>query len=553
MSPQKPQTSSNADAARLLHELQVHQAELIQQNEELRRARTEIEAGLARYTDLYEFAPVAYYTLRMDGTIIAANLTGSQLLDVPRSLLRGQRFQSFVSSGTINALDDMLMALGAGSPTASCELDLVTFDGTALIGQCQGSLDPATETCRVAVADVTAQRRAEAALRVADRRLGESQRLEALGRLAGGVAHDFNNILQAINGTAEILEASLEPDDPRREDARTIRESGDHAAALVRQLLAFGRRQTLRPTAVLLEEVLQPIMPMLHRTLGEHIALVLEIAADLGPVSVDPVQFEQVIVNLALNARDAMRDGGTLTISIAPTEASAQVIREHPNVRAGSFARVSVTDTGTGIRPEVLPHLFEPFFTTKDMGHGTGLGLASVEGIVAQSGGWVTVTSELGRGSTFNAFFPSASRTRAANAPGLTAPLSAIGGTETVLYVEDDTTVRLIGARMLRLLGYTVIDVGRPELARDLDADALSGVRLLVTDVIMPGMNGTRLAAAIETRQPGLPVLFVSGFAPDAMLLVRLRKPRSTFLAKPFTSSEFGMAVRHAIDAVSIV
>ena len=538
---------ANDHAERLLHELQVHQVELIQQNEELRAARAEIEAGLARYTDLYEFAPVAYFTVDADGVVLTANLTASQLLEVPRIRLRGRRLQRYIVRTDIPAFDRLLAELQLGNTAASRELKLSTEHGHGLIGYCVGSFDATSGTCRLAVLDVTAQRHAEESLRIAERRLGESRRLEALGRLAGGVAHNFNNSLMAINGTAELLEESLAEDDPRRADAQVIRESGDHAAALVRQLLVFGRRQTLGTAPISANEVMRSLGELLHRTLGGHINLVLDLGADVGPITVDPAQLEHVVLNLALNARDAMPTRGTLTISLAAAQATPITAAEHLGVSPGPFVRLSVTDTGTGIPSDVLPHLFEPFFTTKDVGQGTGLGLSTVEGFAASYGGWVEVVSAVGRGSTFSVFLPVASAPPVKEAPAAPVPRE-LGGSETILYVEDDDAVRPIGVRMLQSLGYTVIVAENPAAARKTVGAALASVQLLVTDVVMPGMNGPRLAALLSARRPGLPVLYLSGLTPDDVLLGQLHKPHTRLLTKPFTRNELASAIRKAID-----
>ena len=535
------------DVERLVHELQVHQVELEQQNEELREAQAEIAAGLTRYTDLYDFAPIGYISLSTDGVIGEANLAAAALFGVPRSALRGRHFRSYVALRSTQELGRFLKRLMAGEQDVTCELDLVAPDARALVGRLHGTYDQAAEICRVAVLDLTEQRRTEAALRTANEHLAASQRLEAIGRLAGGVAHDFNNILMAINGTAELLAMSLPEGDPRRADAAIIRESGERAAALARQLLAFGRRQTLRPAAISLRDAILALAPLLRRTLGADIQLELDLDAELDPVRVDPVQLEQVVVNLAFNARDSMPDGGRLVIALAPAGLLPATRHGGPAGVERNFARLSISDSGTGIAPSLLPHIFEPFFTTKGLGRGTGLGLATVDGIVGQSEGWIEVQSTLGGGSTFNVLLPCAPADPAvAVAEG--APAAHIEGSETLLLVEDEDAVRFVTARLLRQLGYSVIEAAGPGEALAIPTASLSSLALVIIDVVMPLMNGDRLSHRLAERRPGLRTLFISGFAPDGSLRQRLLDPGTGFLVKPFSREQLGAAVRRAID-----
>lgn len=389
--------------------------------------------------------------------------------------------------------------------------------------------------------DVSERRELEAKLR-------EAQRLEGIGRLAGGIAHDFNNMLTVINGTAELLADAMPPDDVRRADVEAIRETGGRAADLTRQLLAFGRRQRLRPSEVDLGVVLGELAPILRRTLGEDVELVLRAGPDAGAVHVDRAQLEQVIVNLVFNGRDAMPQGGVLTIQTAPVEVSAELAATHPGASPGRFARLEVRDSGTGIEPDTLEHIFEPFFTTKVFGSGTGLGLATVEGIVAQSGGWIEVASQSGRGSTFAVHLPCATKP---GTPDEAAPAcgQVPGGTETILLVEDEPTVRIVTASMLRDLGYTVVEAPGPDEALALPSARLVGIDLLVSDVVMPSMPGPRLASELARRHPLLRMMLVSGFAPGTVLEGGLLEPGTTFLAKPYSRNELAAAVRRALAA----
>jgi PAS domain S-box-containing protein len=385
------------------------------------------------------------------------------------------------------------------------------------------------------VTDVTERRRLEEQFR-------QSQKLEAVARLAAGVAHDFNNLLTAMLGAAGALVDGLPDGDPRREDALEIQAAAQRATLLTRQLLAFGRRQAALPRVLDLNEVVGAMERMLRRLIGEEIELLTHPAAGLWPVRADPGQVEQVIVNLAVNARDAMPSGGRLILETANVEPAAAAEGGQRRVR------LSVRDTGCGMGPEVLEHLFEPFFTTKEAGKGTGLGLSTVHGIVKQCGGDIEVRSEPGKGTAFDVLLPAAGEAaqQAAEGPGK-AP--AARGTETVLVLDDEALVRSAVGRPLRALGYRVLEAGDAEEAlRAVAGEPDKKVDLLVTDLVLPGVGGPEVVASLRDLLPGLPVLFVSGYS-DRVLELERFGPRAGFLAKPFTSSELTRRVRELLDA----
>jgi len=385
---------------------------------------------------------------------------------------------------------------------------------------------------------VTAWRRLEEQLR-------QQQKLEAIGRLAGGIAHDFNNILTVIGGLCESLERTLPEGAHGRDDVLSIRDAGERAAALTAQLLAFSRRSIVDPAVIDVNAAIERLGGMLRRLIGEDVAVSTDLARDLAAVEADPGQLDQVLVNLVLNARDAMPGGGdvlvrTRNVVLGAPESSSD------GPPAGRFVELSVKDTGVGMSDEVQARIFEPFFTTKRIGEGTGLGLATVHGIVAQARGRITVESRPGAGTTFTLLFPATERAPASRPP---AEAPAPGGSETILVVEDEEPVRRLVCRALKGGGYTVIEAGSGAAA--LAAfDALGGGRLdlLVTDVVMPRMGGRELAELISQRCPDLRILFMSGYTDDAVLREGVSQAEVTFLQKPFTPRQLAEKVRAALS-----
>jgi two-component system, cell cycle sensor histidine kinase and response regulator CckA len=389
--------------------------------------------------------------------------------------------------------------------------------------------------------DITDRRRAE-------EQLHEAQKLESIGRLAGGVAHDFNNLLTVIMTCVEDLKEALAAGEPvNADDVDAVGAASERARELTRQLLAFARRQTVTPVPLDLNSVVHGTERLLRRVLGEHIELVASLQPELWPVRCDTGQMEQVILNLAVNARDAMPGGGKLTIESANVDIDESHLASRPSVRVGPCVRLSIRDSGQGMPPEVQAHVFEPFFTTKTKGHGTGLGLATVYGIVKQSGGSLHVESEVGRGTTFELYFPRIAGQAVARAP---APaVTASDGTETVLVVEDDPRVREVAVRSLRAGGYRVLAARDGRDALDVTARTPVPVDLLVTDVIMPGLSGRAVAEELRRGHPDLRVLYVSGYVDDAIGQNGVLDATIEFLPKPFTATSLLARVRAVLDA----
>jgi PAS domain S-box-containing protein len=377
----------------------------------------------------------------------------------------------------------------------------------------------------------------------------QAQRTEAIGQLAGGVAHDFNNILTVITGYSELLLGRADVPDAVRRGLSEIKKAGLRGANLTRQLLAFSRKQVLQPQVLDLNGVVTDIEKLLHRLIGENIRLLTHLQPRLGHVRADPVQLEQVLINLAVNARDAMPNGGSLLISTADVELSAAAALRLGDLPAGLYVMLRVTDTGCGMSPEVLAHIFEPFFTTKPVGRGTGLGLATCYGIVKQSGGHIHVNSRPGTGTTFRIYLP---RVDAELTTAVAAPAGAdrpVGGVETILLAEDEDDVRHLATTTLRRLGYQVLEAGNGEEALRL-VQGRRGQRLdlLLTDVVMPQISGRELAAVLQRRHPGLRVLFTSGYTNNPDHLPEVLRPGVGYLEKPYTGSVLARKVRELLD-----
>jgi two-component system, cell cycle sensor histidine kinase and response regulator CckA len=401
----------------------------------------------------------------------------------------------------------------------------------ATIAPIRGS-DGAIEHYVAVERDVTRELLMEAQFR-------QAQKMEAIGRLAGGIAHDFNNLLSVINGYSDLLlDALPDPNDPLRQDLEPIREAGRRAANLTRQLLIFSRHQQLQPEIVYLDRVLAEIEQLLRRLIGEDIEVVTYSTPGLWPVSADRGQLEQVIMNLVVNARDAMPSGGTLRL------ATRNVLVDADHGEPGEYVRLEVSDTGTGMSAEVLAHVFEPFYTTKETGKGTGLGLAIVHGIVTKSGGTVAVSSIPGRGTRFTVDLPRAAHGGAADTPSREPLMS---GTETILLVEDEPPIRTLASRVLRAQGYTVLVAANGVEALEHCAGS-TPIQLLLSDIVMPEMSGQELAAAALRRRPDLAVLFMSGYPDRSPGSGQEWKPEIPLLAKPFTTAGLCKAVRAALD-----
>ena len=398
--------------------------------------------------------------------------------------------------------------------------------------------------------DITEKKTAEEALRRSEEQLRQSQKMEAIGRLAGGIAHDFNNLLTAITGYGDLLLKGLGKKNKLRREAMEISKAAQRAADLTGQLLAFSRQQVLRPQIIDLNAIVVDMEMMLRRVIGEHIQLVTRLDSDLGAVKADPGQMHQVLLNLVVNARDAMPKGGEVGIETAVVELDQRYAERHPGVEPGAYVKLSVSDNGAGIDEETKRRLFEPFFTTKEQGKGTGLGLSTVYGIVRQSGGHISIDSTVGEGSTFQIYLPWAEKKEV---EPLDTTKEAIPdsspGTERILLVEDDESVRELASEILQMNGYDVVEACNGVEALSVFEEQESPIEIVVTDLIMPQMGGRELAENLVQQSADIKVLFLSGYTDSAVLRQGLLDPGSFFLQKPFTPAQLAYKVRQALDS----
>jgi len=391
-----------------------------------------------------------------------------------------------------------------------------------------------------AVVDLTGRKRAEEEKAKLQARLHQARKMESIGRLAGGVAHDFNNLLTVINGYSRLLLRNLVPGDPLRENLEEIHRAGERAAGLTQQLLAFSRKQVLKPSRLEVNRLIEEMRPMLERLAREDVEVRVALRAEGDTIYADPQQLEQVVMNLVVNAQEAISDAGTLQVETASVERDEADTRSHPEARAGRYVMLAVSDNGVGMDEETKSRIFEPYFTTKAAGRGAGLGLSMVQGIVAQSGGYVEVQSEKGQGTTFKIYLPVLAEVEAtAERP---AAVPALGGEETVLVVDDQPEVRQFAVAVLKAYGYRVIPAEN-------EGEALllcerERIDLLLTDVVMPNVSGRELAWRLETLQPGIKVLFMSGYAGDVIERHGVLKEGAEFIQKPFSAEDLAWKVR---------
>jgi PAS domain S-box-containing protein len=511
-----------------------------------RRTEAALRDSELRFRELVENARDLICTCDLDGRILSVNQAGLTLTGYTRDALVGRPLFDFVTPASRELAVSVFTGAKPDLPSSRAEIGVIASDGHTVVLELAGWVqrrDGVPIAVQAIGRDVTERRRLEEELR-------QAQKMESVGKLAGGIAHDFNNLLTAILGFTALARAEQPPGTPMYEWLEEIRRSGEQAAALTSQLLAFGRRQTLRPVDLDLNHVVDDLQKMLRRLIGEHIECVVELDPALEMVRADRSQIEQVIVNLVVNARDAMFRGGRLTIRTHNVE-----IEPGHALAAGPYAALAVEDTGEGIAPAVLERIFEPFFTTKPLGRGTGLGLATVYGVVKQSGGDVQVQSAPQRGACFTVLLPAATPERPLDAVPGDALVGEGAGTAgdggSLLIVEDDAGVRAFATQVLRDAGWTVFEAGNPAEALAIAAHESQPLDLLLTDVVLPGIDGVDLAERLRALRPGLRVLFMSGYTPEEVVAGAALARVDQLLRKPFMPSELrdrvAQALRHSL------
>jgi len=518
--------------------------------EALREARDRLEQRVnertAELTAVIETSPLAISAIDSQGNILLWNRAAERMFGWTREEMIGKPYQQ-TDGGDRRIYRDVFERVAKGGPVIGYETRGKKKDGTtidvAIYSAPLSRNDGDSSGVLAVIADLTEQKRLQDRLR-------QSQKMEAVGKLAGGIAHDFNNLLTAITGYTDLLFIRL-PGDIGKRELSEIRKASDRAASLTRQLLAFSRQQVLQPKVISVNEVVGNLTSMLSRLIGEDVELVTGLGEGLGRVKADPFQLEQVLMNLAVNARDAMPRGGKLTIETANVILDDHYARSHPDVAPGRYVMIAVSDTGMGMDSETRSRIFEPFFTTKELGKGTGLGLSTVYGIVKQSQGHMWVYSEPGQGATFKVYLPHFED--AAEPLPLAVPARVVPrGWETILAVEDDESLLNLVAEVLRDAGYNVHTALGPKEAFRVLLDHKEGIHMLLTDVVMPGMSGRALADKVAAERPGIRVLYMSGYTDNAIVHHGVLDRGVTFIQKPFTPDTLIHKVREVLDAAEV-
>jgi PAS domain S-box-containing protein len=517
---------------------------------EEKRSELRLKESEERYRRLVELAPDGIVLIDVKGHIVEVNSAFAQLSGHSRQEIIGLHFSKLPTlvAKEIPRYLKMFLSLLSGTIPPAIPFEYVTKAGEHRWAEARVSrveVDGKPLWLLGLLRDVTDRIQTEQELKEREEQLRQSQKMEAVGRLAGGIAHDFNNLLTAIRGYAELLENDPDIRRQNREWITDIRRSAERAASLTGQLLAFSRKQIMKPQVLSLNRLLKNTETMLQRMIGEDIDLLICCDPKTRPIEADPGQLEQVIMNLAVNSRDAMPKGGRLRIETETLVTGEQLHQQH-DIPPGRYTQLSVTDTGCGIAEEIAGSIFEPFFTTKPAGKGTGLGLSTVYGIVKQSGGFIWVDSRVGRGTTVHILFPAAGRKPSqTTVPAEEEELK--GGNETILIIEDEEAVRKMVARILKQVGYSVLEAesGQEALQR---LDTNNNIDLVITDVVMPTMSGPDAVGKIAKLHPGVPTLYMSGYPDEAIAHHGIIEEGITFLQKPFSPQSLARLVRQLLD-----
>jgi PAS domain S-box-containing protein len=527
--------SKALETQRLVHELQVHQIELELQNDELQRARAEVEAGLARYTNLYEFAPIGYLTLGRIGIIRQVNFTGARLLGLERAFLVGRLFRLLIAAKYRPAFDIFLVKVFASKTMEACEVVVCPGNGKPFPVELTGTVVEDGRECRIVATDISARKRAEYEREGLHEQLAQAQKMEAIGTLAGGIAHDFNNILGGILGGLSLLDFDLGEVSKHHPDIQEMKALVKRGADLTKQLLGFARRGKYDVKPLDLALVAEITSTMFGRT-RKDITILRDIAPDLWSVLMDHTQLEQVLLNLFINAGQAMPEGGRLLLSAENAEFAAEDAAP-PGAAPGRFVKFSVADTGGGMDAATLARIFEPFFTTKEPGQGTGLGLASVYGIIKSHAGSITVESALLQGTTFTLYLPATDLPAVALEVKAQTEALIQPGTGTILVVDDEEIILEIFAGLLQRIGYGVLTARSGKQAIELMREHGKKFALVMLDMTMPDMSGRQTYDALQEIAPGTKVLLCSGFSLEGQAQEILAHGCNGFIQKPFDAA----------------
>jgi PAS domain S-box-containing protein len=516
---------------------------------EHRQMEESIRRSEERFRELFNYAPVGYHEYDREGRITEVNQTELEMLGYSREEMLGRRVWEFV----VEEISEKMVrgkASGIIPVEGSFERKYKRKDGTILhvliTDRALKDSEGRIIGIRTALQDISRLKEVEKEKESLQEQLRQSQKMEAIGRLAGGVAHDFNNLLTVIKGYAQLSLLGLKEDSPLRDALKEIGGAADRASQLTRQLLAFSRRQIFEMKVLNINSIIKDLEKMVRRIIGEDIELVSILADDLGKVKTDPGQIEQVILNLVVNARDAMPEGGRLTIETKNVFLDEEYAKSHVAVTVGPYVMLSVSDTGCGMTPEVKEKIFEPFFTTKEKGKGTGLGLSTVYGIVKQSGGNIWVYSEPGQGSTFKIYLPRVEEEGEFQRVPIEKEIPK--GSETILVIEDDDSVRRVAVRFLKRQGYVVFEAKRGEEALEIFKNHNGPIHLILVDVIMPGESGPQLIERIKENSWEFKVLYMSGYTDNAIVHHGVLKKGVEFIQKPFTLESLSRKVREVLD-----
>ena len=510
---------------------------------ERRRAEEALRANEQRLRTLFETVHLLVLGLDVQGDVEYVNPFFLEVTGYTRDEMIGRSWFEFLPKAQRESLQGVFGELIKSEAHSHYENPIVTKKGEERLIAWNNTVPRDAQgrpTGTLSIGeDITERQRLEQQLR-------QAQKMEAIGRLAGGVAHDFNNVLTAIFGYTDLMSEDLPPDSPLQPDVAEVRKAAQRAAGLTRQLLAFSRQQVLEPVVLNANDLIEDFEKMLGRMIGEDVEVRLALARDLGNVRADPGQVQQVLMNLVVNARDAMPTGGKLLIETANADLSQPYVELHQPVVPGQYVMLAVTDTGVGMSADLKTRIFEPFFTTKDKGKGTGLGLSTVYGIVKQSGGYVWVYSELGRGTTFKIYLPRVDAP--AQPPSVPREATRLTGTETILIAEDDEILRRLTKGLLEKAGYRVLEAENAALALAAARAHPGPIHLLLADVVMPGGSGRDLARQLAESRPDMEVLYVSGYTDDAIVHHGMLEPGLNFLPKPFTPAALARKVRDVLD-----